>query len=263
MRPGNVVKSRLLLSFLQKIASSSKNICFCFKRDHLSTPNILVLCFSLKQHIFARGNSLSENAKANTDAATINMNFMPDFEQKIQQCYLNQFLVTKDMWKKNFHRNCVQCNNLSWFVTKLTWAKTNLLQWILNCRHFGAVCFYGINIHEKISPCWLAESMSIINPKQCKILKFFECRKTKLVRKGEIECKNLKLNWLTGKSWKRNSQMANQIVCFQIKRTLWMAQFMVQFFPDSVIGVRSFCSTISKFFHQSAWRNFLMCIINR
>ena len=60
------------------------------------------------------------------------------------------------------------------------------------------------NIHAKISPCRLAESMSI-NPKQCKNLKFFECRKTKLVQKVEIECKNLKLNWLTGKSRKRNS----------------------------------------------------------
>ena len=49
------------------------------------------------------------------------------------------------------------------------------------------------NIHEKISPCSLAESMSI-NPKQCKNFKFFECRKTKLVQKVEIECKNLKLN---------------------------------------------------------------------
>ena len=86
----------------------------------------------------------------------------------------------------------------------------------------------SIMIHEKISPCWLAESMSI-NLKQCKNLKFFECRKTKLVQKVEIECKNLKLNWLTGKSRKRNSQMANQIFCFQIKRTPWMAQFMAQF----------------------------------
>ena len=118
------------------------------------------------------------------------------------------------------------------------------------------------NIHEKISPCWLAESMSI-NPKQCKNLKFFECTKTKLVQKVEIECKNLKLNWLTGKSRKRNSQKANQIFCFQIKRTPWMAQFIAQFFPGCVIRVRSFCSTISKLFHQSAWRNFFMYIINR
>ena len=33
------------------------------------------------------------------------------------------------------------------------------------------------------------------------------------------------------KSRKRNSQMANEIFWFQIKRTPWMAQFMVQFFP--------------------------------
>ena len=50
--------------------------------------------------------------------------------------------------------------------------------------------------------------------------------------------------------------MANQIFCFQIKRTPWMAQFMVQFFPDCMIRVRSFCSTISQFFHQSAWKFF-------
>ena len=30
---------------------------------------------------------------------------------------------------------------------------------------------------------------------------------------------------------------------------------VTQFFPDCVIRVRSFCSTISKFFHQPAWGN--------
>ena len=110
---------------------------------------------------------------------------------------------------------------------------------------------YLIIYMKKIPLCWLAESMSI-NPKQCKNLKFFECRKTKLEQKVEIECKNLKLNWLTGKSRKRNSQMANQIFCFQIKRTPWMAQF----FPDCVIRVLFFCSTISKFFHQSTRKFF-------
>ena len=48
----------------------------------------------------------------------------------------------------------------------------------------------------------------------------------------------------------RSLQMANQIFCFQINRTPWMAQF----FPDCVINVRFFCFTISKFF---------MYIINR
>ena len=32
-----------------------------------------------------------------TDHATINTNFMPEFKQKIQHCYRNQFFVTKDM----------------------------------------------------------------------------------------------------------------------------------------------------------------------
>ena len=47
-------------------------------------------------------------------------------------------------------------------------------------------CLFNNNIHEKISPFLLAESMSI-NPKKCKNLKFFECRKTKLVQKVEIK----------------------------------------------------------------------------
>ena len=46
----------------------------------------------------------------------------------------------------------------------------------------------------------------------------------------------------------RKLQMANQIFCFQIKRTPWMAQLMAQFFSDCVIHVRFFCFTISKFF---------------
>ena len=53
--------------------------------------------------------------------------------------------------------------------------------------------------------------------------------------------------WLVNNQ--RNSRMANQIFCFQIKRTPWMAQLMAQFFPDCVIRVRSICSTISECFH--------------
>ena len=122
------------------------------------------------------------------------------------------------------------------------------------------------NIHAKISPCWLAESMSF-NPKQCKSLKFFECRETKLVQKVEIERESLKLNWLTGKSRKRNSQMANQMFCFQIKHTPWMALFIAQFFPDCVIRMRSFCSTISKCFQRPqillVWKNLLVFIYSK
>ena len=44
-----------------------------------------------------------------------------------------------------------------------------------------------------------------------------------------------------------NSQMANQIFCFQIKRTPWMVQLMAQFCPDCVIRARFFCLTISIF----------------
>ena len=68
---------------------------------------------------------------------------MPDFELKIQHCYHNQFFVTKDMRKKNFHRSCLERINLSWFATTLSSAKTKHLLGILNCRHFDAVCFYG------------------------------------------------------------------------------------------------------------------------
>ena len=68
---------------------------------------------------------------------------MPDFEQKIQHCYHNQFFVTKDMGKNNFHRSCLERITLSWFVTTLSSAKTKHLLGILICRHFDAVCFYG------------------------------------------------------------------------------------------------------------------------
>ena len=90
-------------------------------------------------------------------------------------------------------------------------------------------------------------------------------RKTKLVQKVEIECKNLKLNWLTGKSRDGNSQMANQNFCFQIKRRPWMAQFMPQFFPDCVIRACFPSAQPSRnfFSNQHAWRNFFMYIIKR
>ena len=68
---------------------------------------------------------------------------MPDFEQKIQRCYHNQFFVKKHMGKNNFHRNCLKRINLSWFVTTLSSAKTKHLPGILICCHFDAVCFYG------------------------------------------------------------------------------------------------------------------------
>ena len=73
------------------LAISAKREIICRRQTYLSRV------FPLKQHIFVRGNSPSENAKANTDAATINTNFMLDFEQKIPHCYHNQFFVTKDM----------------------------------------------------------------------------------------------------------------------------------------------------------------------
>ena len=47
----------------------------------------------------------------------------------------------------------------------------------------------------------------------------------------------------------RETHRQTQIFCFQIKRTPWMVQLMALFFPDCVIRVRSFCLTISNFFH--------------
>ena len=51
----------------------------------------------------------------------------------------------------------------------------------------------------------------------------------------------------------RNSQMANQIFCFQIKRTPWMAQC----FPDCVIGVRLFC------FEPSLWACAILLVFEK
>ena len=110
--------------------------------------NILVACFSLKQQIFATGNFTSANAEANSNA-TENTNFIPDFEHKIQHCYHNHFFVTKDMGKKNFHRNCLQRINLSWLVTTLTCAKTKHL----NCRQFDAVCFSAQKSRKRLGSC--------------------------------------------------------------------------------------------------------------
>ena len=119
------------------------------RRDDLTAKTYLSRVFPLEQHIFARGNLPSENAKANSNAATINTNLMPDFEQKIQHCYHNQFFVTKDMGKNNFHRSCLERINLSWFVTTLSSAKTKHLLGILICRHFYAVCFYGAHFFSR------------------------------------------------------------------------------------------------------------------
>ena len=174
-----------------------------------------------------------------------------------QMNFLVQFGINKHSSIFSKTTNCTRPTGSCNFVS--LWKIYSRL-FIPNCTRNHLIT-YTNNIHEKISPCWLAESMPI-NTKQCKSLKFFERRKTKLVQKVEIEWKKLNwLNWLTGKSRKKNSQMANQIFCFQIKRTPWMAQFMAQFFPDCVIRVRSFCSTISKFFHQSARRNFSFILL--
>ena len=102
------------------------------------------------------------------------------------------------------------------------------------------ICLIPNNIHEKISPFSLVKSSAVVFCwKQC--------------RKELIRCKEVtnQAFWLVNDQ--RNSQMANQIFCFQIKGAPWMAQFMAQFFPDCVIRVRFFCLTISNFFHLYYW----------
>ena len=70
----------------------------------------------------------------------------------------------------------------------------------------------------------------------------------KQYRKEFIQCKKRKQSKHSDWLMIKETQMANQIFCFQIKHTPWMAQLMAQFFPDYVIPVRLFCLTISKFF---------------
>ena len=97
------------------------------------------------------------------------------------------------------------------------------------------VITYTNNIHEKIYPFWLVNSSA-----------FFFQTVQKIVNSVQKEV-TTEVFWLV--NHQRNSQMANQIFCFQIKHTPWIVQLMAQFFPDWVIRVRFFCLTISKFFH--------------
>ena len=76
------------------LAISALREIICPRQTYLSRV------FPQRTHFRKRQYSPSEFAKAiNTDAATINKNFMhfTNFEQKIQYCYHNQFFVTKDM----------------------------------------------------------------------------------------------------------------------------------------------------------------------
>ena len=93
------------------------------------------------------------------------------------------------------------------------------------------------NIHEQISPFWLVKSSAVF-------LKTVQ-KRVNLVQKEETN----QAFWLVNDQ--RNSQMANQIFCFQSMHVPWM----VQFFPDCVIRVRFFCLKPS--------RNFFMYIINK
>ena len=98
--------------------------------------------------------------------------------------------------------------------------------------------FNNNNIQVKISPCWLAESMSI-NPKQCKNLNFLSAEKTKLVQKLEIKLIDRKVAKEKLTDGQSNLLFSNQA------HTLDGA-----IFPDCVIRLRSLSSTISKFFQR-------------
>jgi len=98
-----------------------------------------------------------------------------------------------------------------------------------------------------------------IYPKQCKNLKFFECRKTKLVQKVEVKNDWQVQKELTNQAFwlvndKKKSQMANLIFCFEMKGTPWMTQIDGAIFPWSR-DMRTFLLLN----HQ----NFFMYIINK
>ena len=111
------------------------------------------------------------------------------------------------------------------------WTRAQWRVWLDFRPKLQDTVYYGLNnIHEKISAFWL---------RACSAVFLNSAGRVNSVQK---EITNQAF-WLVNDQ--RNSQMANQIFCFQIKRTPWMAQF----FPDRVIRVRFFCLTISKFLH--------------
>ena len=130
---------------------------------------------------------------------------------------------------KSPHLPAVQWTRNFQYCTQLRFEQ--YWKFLIHCTLSACVYLKTNNIHEKISPFWLVKSNAVVFFKQC--------RRANSVQK---EVTNQAF-WLVNDQ--RNSQMANQIFCFQIKRTPWMEQF----FPDRVIRVRFFYLTISKFFH--------------
>ena len=98
------------------------------------------------------------------------------------------------------------------------------------------IVYTANNGHEKNSPFWLVKSSAVFFLKQCR-KELIQCKKRKQTKHSDwLMIKETHLRWPI-KS------------CFEIKRMPWMAQWMAQVFPDCVIRVRSFSSTISQFFH--------------
>ena len=157
---------------------------------------------------------------------------MPDFEQKIQHCYHNQFFVTKDMGKNNFHRSCLERINLSWSVTTLSSAKTKHLLGILICRHFDAVCFYGAHSFSRgnhasdlkhaqsfcrcVPICWKAEVLLFETIGQRS-----DVMKSKMAARGKFKSRNVfPLLLLLDVTFPLSSKICNLgIICSNIAST--------------------------------------------
>ena len=113
---------------------------------------------------------------------------------------------------------------------KLVWRQ--IFVWLpTDAEHY----FLTNNIHEKISPFWLIKSSAVF---------FFKTvqKRVNSVQKEETN----QAFWLVNDQ--RNSQMANQIFCFQIKRTPWMTQLMAWYacVPSAQLSWNFFIYIINK-----------------
>ena len=73
----------------------------------------LFLVFPFKQQIFAIGNFPSENAKASSNAATINTNFMPTSNKKFNTATTTTFVLQKIWERKTFTETVFNVMTLS------------------------------------------------------------------------------------------------------------------------------------------------------
>ena len=99
-----------------------------------------------------------------------------------------------------------------WFMKISTNYILNIINQYLNtmpgCKYHSKSCYFlSNNIHEKIYPFWLVKNSAV----------FFKTvqKRVNSVQKEETN----QAFWLVNDQ--SNSQMANQIFCFQIKRNWW------------------------------------------